>query len=122
MTMYTTLAFAGAMFLLAATPGPGVFAVISRALASGFKNALFVVMGIVFADFLFLLLVVFGLSAIAAMMGEFFVLVKYLGGAYLIYLGYKIITSKDEDINVKGVYELSPKKTFNRTNSNFIKP
>lgn len=112
MTIYTILAFASAMFLLAVTPGPGVFATVSRALASGFHNALFVVAGIVLGDIIFLLLAIFGLSAIVTIMGDFFILIKYFGGAYLLYLGYKIITSKDEEINLKGVYELSWKKNF----------
>ena len=112
MTLYSMLAFAGAMFLLAITPGPGVFATISRGLSSGFNNAAFVVFGIILGDIIFLLLAIFGLSAIATVLGEFFVIVKYLGAAYLLYLGYKILTSKEEDTNVDGVYELSWKKNF----------
>jgi len=106
------IAFAGAMFLLAITPGPGVFATISRGLASGFNNAAYVVLGIVIGDIIFLLLAIFGLSAIATVLGDFFVIVKYLGGAYLLYLGYKILTSKEVDTNVDGVVELSWKKNF----------
>lgn len=112
MTFYSMLAFAGAMFLLAITPGPGVFATISRALASGFNNAAFVVLGIVLGDIIFLLLAIFGLSAIATILGDLFVIVKYLGGAYLLYLGYRILTSKVDDIKVDGVVELSWKKNF----------
>ncbi|WP_321468908.1 LysE family translocator [Halarcobacter sp.] len=112
MTLYSMLAFAGAMFLLAITPGPGVFATISRALASGFNNAAFVVLGIVLGDIIFLLLAIFGLSAIASVLGDFFIIVKYLGGAYLLYLGYKILTSKIDETKVDGVYELSWKKNF----------
>jgi len=112
MTLYSMLAFAGAMFLLAITPGPGVFATISRGLASGFNNATFVVLGIVLGDLIFLLLAIFGLSAIATLLGDFFILVKYLGGLYLIYLGYKILTAKENETNVEGVQELSWKKNF----------
>lgn len=112
MTLYSMLAFAGAMFLLAITPGPGVFATISRGLASGFNNAAFVVLGIVLGDIIFLLLAIFGLSAIATVLGDFFVIVKYLGGAYLLYLGYKILTSKETNTNINGIVELSWKKNF----------
>jgi len=105
-------AFAGAMFLLAITPGPGVFATISRGLASGFSNAAYVVLGIVIGDIVFLLLAIFGLSAIAHILGDFFVVIKYLGGAYLLFLGYKILRSKEEDTNVSSVCELSWKKNF----------
>ncbi len=112
MTLLNIFAFAGAMFLLAITPGPGVFATISRALASGFLNAAFVVIGIILGDLIFLLSAIFGLSAIASLMGDFFILVKYLGGVYLLFLGYKILTSKEKQNNVQGVQELSWKKNF----------
>jgi threonine/homoserine/homoserine lactone efflux protein len=112
MSFLSMLAFAGAMFLLAATPGPGVFATVSRALASGFSNASFVVLGIVLGDIVFLLLAIFGLKSIALVLGDFFVFVKYIGGAYLIYLGYKILTSKEKSVDVKGKVELSWQKNF----------
>ena len=112
MTLYSMLAFAGAMFLLAITPGPGVFATISRGLSSGFNNAAFVVLGIVLGDIIFLLLAIFGLSAIATVLGDFFVIVKYIGGAYLLYLGFKILTAKETDTNVEGIQELSWRKNF----------
>ncbi len=91
MTFFSLLALAVAMFIFALTPGPGVFATVARALASGFRPALFCVAGIVLGDLVFLLLSIFGLSAIAEQMGEFFILVKYLGGAYLIWLGINIL-------------------------------
>lgn len=112
MTLINIFTFAAAMFLLAITPGPGVFATISRALASGFNNASFVVLGIVLGDIVFLLLAIFGLSAIASILGDFFVIVKYLGGIYLLFLGYKILSSKEEKTNVNAVEELSWKKNF----------
>ena len=112
MTLFSMIAFAGAMFLLAITPGPGVFATISRGLASGFANASFVALGIVLGDLIFLLLAIFGLSSIAAYLGDFFILVKYIGGLYLIYLGYKILMSKEHETTVEAVEELSWQKNF----------
>lgn len=112
MTLYSMLAFAGAMFLLAITPGPGVFATISRALASGFNNAAVVVCGMVMGDIIFLLLAIFGLSAMASILGDFFIIIKYLGGIYLLYLGYKILTSKVHETNINAITELSWKKNF----------
>lgn len=112
MSLFSMFAFAGAMFLLAVTPGPGVFATVSRALASGFSNASFVVLGIVLGDIVFLLFAIFGLKSVALFLGELFVFVKYIGGAYLIYLGYKILTSKEKSVEIKGKEELSWKKNF----------
>ncbi|UCE24900.1 MAG: LysE family transporter, partial [Candidatus Zixiibacteriota bacterium] len=78
------IAFAWAVFVLAVVPGPGVLACVSRALASGFRQALGVAMGIVAADLLFLLSALCGLAAMAELLGRFFMVVKYLGGVYLI--------------------------------------
>jgi threonine/homoserine/homoserine lactone efflux protein len=100
------------MFLLAITPGPGVFATISRALASGFYNASFVVVGIIVGDIIFLLLAIFGLSAIASILGDFFIFIKYLSGFYLLFLAYKIFTSKENETNIEAIHELSWKKNF----------
>ena len=90
MTTLSLVAFAGAMFLLAITPGPGVFATVARALASGFAHAAVVVLGIVIGDLLFLLLAIYGLTAVADLLGGLFVVVKYLGAGYLLWLGLKL--------------------------------
>jgi threonine/homoserine/homoserine lactone efflux protein len=90
MTLLNSLALISAMFVLAISPGPGVFATISRAIVSGFRSASLLIFGIVIGDIIYLLLAIFGLNIIAKVLGEFFILVRYIGGLYLIYLGYKI--------------------------------
>ena len=87
MTALSLMTFALAMAVLAATPGPGVFATVGRALASGFRQAAIVVLGIVIGDLVFLLFAVYGLAAVAQWLGGLFTLVKYAGAAYLIWLG-----------------------------------
>ncbi len=112
MDFYGTIAFIGAMFLLAASPGPGVFAVVSRALASGFSHASIMIIGVVLGDILYLLAAIYGLGVIAQLLGSFFIIIKYISGLYLIYLGYKIFTSKVEEHNIQGIKELSNKANF----------
>ncbi|MEA3466707.1 MAG: LysE family translocator [Thermodesulfobacteriota bacterium] len=112
MTIPTLLAFAAAMFLLAASPGPGVFATVARALASGFSHAAVLVLGIVVGDLIFLLLAIYGLASMADILGSFFTFVKYAGGLYLIWLGFKIWCSTPEAPSVQGVQELSLGKNF----------
>ncbi len=90
MTFPAIIGFSSAMLILAASPGPGVLATVARSLASGFKQTLPLICGIILGDILYLLFAVFGLSYIAQTMGEFFTVVKLLGGAYLIFLGIKI--------------------------------
>ncbi len=112
MNLFDTLAFAGIFLILAATPGPGVFATVARALASGFLHGAFVALGIVAGDLVYLLLAVYGLAAIAEALGEFFILVQYAGGAYLLWLGYKIWTTKSQPRAITGIRDTSWKSSF----------
>lgn len=93
MALLTVALFAAAMFALAITPGPGVFATVATALASGFSRAALVALGIVTGDLIFLLAAVFGLGALAELMGGFFAVVKWIGAIYLIWLGIKLLRS-----------------------------
>ena len=94
MSLVSVFSFAIAIFVLAITPGPGVFAIISRSLASGFKTTLLMIAGCVTGDIIFLLFAIMGMSVIAQTMGTLFLLVKIVGAAYLIFLGVKIWISK----------------------------
>ena len=102
MTISSILALAFAMLLLAVIPGPGVIATIARALTGGFRPAAFVVGGIVLGDLVFLLAAIYGLSFIAEILGTFFIAVKFIGGAYLIWIGIRMILSKKKDILISG--------------------
>lgn len=79
-----------AMLISAAVPGPGVFACIARAVASGFQDTLYVIGGILIGNIAFLVIAIFGLVAAAQTLGSFFIVVKYLGALYLVWLGLKL--------------------------------
>jgi len=100
MTLGTLAAMFGAMLVLAAIPGTSVIAVVSRSISAGFSHGLLTVIGIVLGDIIFILIAVFGLSLIADTHSYWFVLVKYLGGAYLVWLGIRLwrVSSKKLDI------------------------
>lgn len=93
MTLLSTLSFTVAMLLLAASPGPGVFATVSRSLSYGFRPALVTITGIILGDIIFLLFAIFGLTILAQTLGQFFVVIKFLGGGYLIWQGIKVFCS-----------------------------
>lgn len=80
-------ALAGIMALGAAVPSVSVLAVSARSAALGFAHGALTSAGIVVGDIVFILIAIYGLSALAALMGDHFVLITYLGGAYLIWLG-----------------------------------
>ena len=101
MTIESTIAFAAAMLVLAASPGPGVFAATAQALAGGFRSAAGVIAGIVIGDLIFLMLAVFGMSALANALGGLFVVVKVAGGAYLILMGIRLWTARTDPPNSK---------------------
>jgi threonine/homoserine/homoserine lactone efflux protein len=69
-------------------------------------------MGIVVGDILFILLAIFGLAVLAEAMGGLFVLVKYLGGAYLVWLGVMLWRSKTGSVEAGGVAESSLLSSF----------
>ncbi len=109
MTIYSAIGFALAIIILAATPGPGMFATVARALASGCRQAFSLICGIVLGDIIFLLFAVFGLSIMAQAMGELFFIIKICGCIYLIFLGIKIWRQKPDSTNTR--YKQS-KKTW----------
>ncbi|MFD1333704.1 LysE family translocator, partial [Methylopila musalis] len=90
MDIASILAFSVALLVVAATPGPGVAAVVARALGVGFAGALPLVAGLILGDLVWLAAAAFGLSALAASFGTAFMVVKWLGAAYLLWLAVKL--------------------------------
>lgn len=107
MTIASMFSLFVALVVLAVIPGPGVFTVVARAMASGFLHGLVTVFGIVFGDYIFIVLSLYGLSALASTMGGFFTFVKYAGAMYLIWLGVKLLLAKYSSVEVKPVIEFS---------------
>jgi threonine/homoserine/homoserine lactone efflux protein len=101
MSLETIAAFAGAFFLLAASPGPGLAAILSRALGNGVTSGLAVTAGLVIGDAVFLGVAMIGLSAIASTMGPLFQIVKYTGAVYLIWLGMKALRASSTPLTLQ---------------------
>lgn len=78
------------MTLLALVPSVSLLAVSTRAASSGFRHGVYVTLGIIAGDTVFIVLAIFGLHLLAEAMGDSFVFIKYLGGAYLIWLGIRL--------------------------------
>jgi threonine/homoserine/homoserine lactone efflux protein len=112
MTLLNIFALIGAITLLAASPGPGVFAVTARALANSFSHGALVALGCVLGDLIFLLMAIYGLSAIALLMGNVFIIIKYIGALYLIYLGVKILHTNEGEHKIKSPEKGSFKASF----------
>ncbi len=85
----------------ASIPSSSVALVVARSLTHGIPNGISVSIGIVLGDTLFILLVVFGLSVVAESMGWLFLVIKYIGATYLIWLGLTLFLSKPTAIEVE---------------------
>lgn len=96
MTVGATLALIGTMFAISIVPGPSDLLVVGRSAAAGFIHGLGVTLGIIAADFLFIVAAMLSLGFIAEQMGGLFVIVKYACGLYLIGLGIVTWRSRPE--------------------------
>ncbi|ODT50565.1 LysE family translocator [Devosia sp. 63-57] len=111
MDVFTLTTFTIAYAIAVLVPGPGVAAVVARALGGGFKGAFPMVLGILAGDLVYFLFAVFGLAAIATYFGPVFIVVRWAGAAYLLYIAYKFWTARPGSEQMKPKNE-DPWKTF----------
>jgi len=83
-------AFAAASAVLLAIPGPTILLVISYALGHGRKTAGATVAGVALGDFTAMTASMLGLGALLATSAAIFTVLKWVGAAYLIWLGIKL--------------------------------
>ena len=93
MSFESGLSFLIAVFIFGITPGPGVFAILARALIHGARSCLALSIGMIISDIVYLIAACFGLAAIATHYGEVFFVIRIVGALYLLYLGYKMWTA-----------------------------
>lgn len=94
MDLLTLLAFTIAYVVAVLVPGPGVAAIVARALGGGFWSALPMVIGILVGDLLYLVFALFGLAAIATLFGPLFVVIRFASAAYLLYIAWQFWSAK----------------------------
>lgn len=106
MTFTALLIFAGIYAVAVFSPGPGVAAVVARAMATGTRRTLPFILGIVLGDLVWFGFVVGGLAAVAQNFQIVFQVIKYAGAAYLLWLAWKLwsapATSPENQPYVKG--------------------
>ena len=90
MTFESWAAFAAAAILLLIIPGPTVLLVVSYALGQGWRTALPMAIGVALGDFTAMTLSMLGLGALLAASATLFTILKWVGAAYLVYLGVKL--------------------------------
>lgn len=92
--------FLAAALLLAATPGPGIFYVLARTLAGGRREGIQSSLGTFFGGLFHVFAAALGVSAVLAASAVAFHTVKYAGAAYLVFLGVKMIRSRNTELPV----------------------
>ncbi len=92
------LAFVAASALLVLTPGPMVAYLVATTLSHGLRQGLMALIGSAAASAVQLAIVVAGLSLILSAAGEAFVWLKWIGVAYLVYLGVKAFREPADDL------------------------
>jgi RhtB (resistance to homoserine/threonine) family protein len=109
---YETFILTG--ILLNITPGNDTIFILSRSMAQGKKAGFMSVLGIATGSLIHTILAAFGLSIIIAKSILVFSIIKYAGAAYLLYIGYQMLTDKkslntdtsfsEKSINLKKIY------------------
>jgi threonine/homoserine/homoserine lactone efflux protein len=95
MTLLAFLSLCLILLALAAIPSASVALVVTRSAFHGVGNGVAVSAGIVLGDLLFATLALLGMGVLAESMGSLFAVIKYLGGAYLIWLGIGLLRTAD---------------------------
>ncbi len=106
------LAFILAAVVLAITPGPGIAYVAARTVAGGRSEGLASCLGTGLGGLVHVLAAAFGLSLLIAQSAWAFNLVKYLGAAYLVYLGARMLLRQSESASLPTVNAQGARRAF----------
>ncbi|NHF73495.1 LysE family translocator [Paracoccus xiamenensis] len=103
MDSFTPLfSYAAALAVAAAIPGPGVAALVGQALGNGLRPAMFFLAGIALGDVAWLTVAVAGLAALAQVFAGALLVIKLMGGAYLVWLAWKFWTTDASIVRAQG--------------------
>ena len=87
MSLETWLAFFVASWLISLSPGAGAISCMAAGMRYGYARAFWNIVGLQFGILFVLMIVALGLGAVIAASTTLFTAIKWLGAAYLVYLG-----------------------------------
>lgn len=94
MSFETWIAFVSASFVLLIIPGPTIMLVLSYALTRGRPVAVATALGVALGDFIAMSVALGGLGAILLASATAFTVLKWVGAAYLLWLGIKLLRAR----------------------------
>ncbi len=100
MSLQTWLLYVAAVFILTVTPGPSVLMCVASGIAQGAKRTFFCALGSVTAVVCIMAASALGLGAILAVSESLFAAIKWLGVAYLLYIGVTTLLAKNVDFAI----------------------
>ncbi len=100
MSLQTWLLYVAAVFVLTITPGPSVLMCVTNSVKYGVRRASASALGSITSGCIIIAVVGVGFGAVLAASEKFFQAVKWIGVAYLIYIGIKSFLSKDSSFAV----------------------
>jgi threonine/homoserine/homoserine lactone efflux protein len=95
--LQTLLLFAAASLALLVVPGPAVIYIVTRSVTQGRRAGIVSMLGIEAGGLVHVVAAALGLSALLASSATAFTAVKYLGAAYLVYLGVRRLRERVEE-------------------------
>lgn len=116
MSLEVLIAFIIASSILLIIPGPTILTVISYSISHGKKVKLPLICAVTLGDTTSLVLSLLGLGTLLASSAFYFTVLKYAGGLYLLYLGFKLIKAgftSSSSIQVKNTQESNIKLFLN---------
>lgn len=112
MTFSLWLAFTMASAILVVIPGPTVLLVLSYALGQGRRVALASAAGVAVGDLIAMTASLAGLGALVLASAALFTALKWIGAAYLVYLGVRMLRSASDPAQLQGAPEASSRHVF----------
>src|SRR4051794_901662 len=100
--LHTYLMFIVAAFILVIAPGPDMAYMLARTVTQGRGAGFLAAAGINAGAYVHVFASVVGLTAILAASSVAFTTVKWAGACYLVWIGYRALTSKSAALNVEG--------------------
>jgi threonine/homoserine/homoserine lactone efflux protein len=113
MDLASLLIFATAYALAVLSPGPGITALVARVIGRGTRGAPAYVAGFVVGDLIWFCVAALGLAALAKTWATLFLVVKWVGVAYLLYLAWKMWTAPAVGTDVAAdTRDVAPRQLF----------